>query len=102
MSAYFSHSGLPSTSPPRVWGAVLPVILAADGERLDANAVDTDVELLLAVEAGDVVVDLPAEANLDQVLGVHRKVMANREAAARPERQVFAELTVLQRQVGDV
>ena len=70
----------------RVPGEVLrgrhPLRFAADGEPLQAHAVETDVELVPLAHADDVVVLLPPQQDLDRVLGVERKV--DSESARRP------------------
>jgi hypothetical protein len=50
---------------------------------------------LRPAHAHDVVLILPSQANRDRVLAINRKVIANRHAAARSKRQVFALLIVL-------
>ena len=68
---------------------------AADREPLQQLAVEPDVELLRPAHAHDVVLILPAETDFDEVLAVDRKVVANGDAAARSERQIFALPIVL-------
>ena len=63
--------------------------LAADGESLDELAVEPDVELLRPAHAHQVVLILAAQPDRDQILAIDRKLVANRDAAARTERQVF-------------
>ena len=63
--------------------------LAADDESLDQLAVEPHVELLRPAHAHQVVLILPPQPDLDRVLAVDRKLVANRDAAARSERQVF-------------
>ena len=48
----------------------------------------------------DVVVDLPAEPNLERILAVEGEVVAHGEAAARAERHVVTETHVLFEQPG--
>ena len=97
-----------------------PLVLDILGVGVDAAAVDAATHLeqfeLLPVEADiDVVHDLqaanlvadiqrvPLQPQLDLVLAVHREVVANGGAAARPERQVLAQALVLHEgHVGDV
>src|SRR5262249_606449 len=67
-----------------------PLAFAANGEPLHQRTVETDVELLRPAHAHDVVLILPPQTNFDHVLAINRKVVANRHAAARSERQVFA------------
>ena len=66
-----------------------------NGEPLDERAVHADVELLRRTEAADVVGVGSLETQLERVLAVHREPMPDRDAATRPERQVFAEAVVL-------
>ena len=68
---------------------------ASNGEPLQQLAVEADVELLRPSHALEVILILPLETNLDEVLAVDRKVVANRHAAARSERQIFALPIVL-------
>ena len=67
----------------------------ADCEALQQLAIETDVELLRPSHALDVVLVLPLQTNLDQVLAFDRKVVVNRKAAARSERQILALALVL-------
>ena len=67
----------------------------ADGEPFQQLAIEADVELLRPSHALDVVLILPLEPDFDQVLAVGRKVVANRETAARSERQILALPIVL-------
>src|SRR5258706_7704641 len=55
---------------------------ASDGKPLDQSAIETDVEQLRPAHAHDVILILPSQANLDHVLAINRKVIANRHAAA--------------------
>ena len=73
--------------------ALLPV--AADGEAADTLAVHAHVELVSAAEAAHVAVLLLPQAEPDDVLAVDREVVLDRDAAARPERQVVADRAVL-------
>ena len=75
---------------------------AADGEPLQQLAIETDVELLRPAHALEVILILPLQTNLDEVLAVDGKVMANRDAAARSERQIFALPIVLHHVQGDL
>ena len=90
----------------RIPGEVLrrrhPLGFAADGEPLQAHAVETEVELVRLAHADDVVVLLPPQQHLDRVLGVERKVIANQRAALRTERQVVADAFVLHQRFGDL
>ncbi len=69
--------------------------LAADDEALQQLAVETDVELLRPAHAHQVVLILPAQADLDQILAIDREHVANGDAAARSERQIFILAIVL-------
>ena len=69
---------------------------ASDGEPFQQLAIEADVELLRPPHALEVILILPLETNLDEVLAVDGKVVANRDAAARSERQIFALPVVLQ------
>ena len=79
-----------------------PLRFAADGEPLQAHAVETEVELVPLAHADDVVVLLAAQQDFDRVLGVERKVIANERAALRAERQVVADPLVLHQRLGDL
>ena len=68
---------------------------AAHGESLQELAVETHVELLRPAHAHQVVLILPAQPHLDQVLAVDRELVANRDAAARAERQIVILTVVL-------
>ncbi len=83
-----------------LWGRS-PVALAADRERPGSLAVETNLETLRLIETGDVVVNLTAQADLDQVLAVDGKVMMNGDPASRTERQLVADLSVLLCQIGN-
>ena len=73
-----------------------PLASASDGEALQQLSIESDIELLWPAHAHDVVLILPAQANLDAIFAVDWKVMANRDAATGSERQVFALPVVLQ------
>ena len=66
-----------------------PRRLAADGESLDQLAVEPHVELLRPAHAHQVILILATQPDADRVLAVDRKLVANRDPAARSERQVF-------------
>src|SRR6185436_13112859 len=68
---------------------------ASDREAFQQSGVEADVELLRPAHAFQVILVLPLETNLDEVLAVDRKVATNRDAAARSERQIFALPIVL-------
>src|SRR5205085_10640544 len=69
--------------------------LAADAEPLQQFSVETNVELLGPSHPLDVVLVLPLQADLDEVLAASWKVVRNCGAAARSERQVLALPIVL-------
>ena len=69
---------------------------ASDREPLQQLAVEANIELLRPTHALEVILILPLKTNLDEVLAVDRKVVANRDAATRSERQIFALPVVLQ------
>src|SRR5437016_5386788 len=64
-------------------------------QTLDSHAIEPDVQLLRRSHPEDVVVVGFLQTDLDAVLAVDRKVIANRETAARPEREVVADAIVL-------
>src|SRR6516225_5005785 len=68
---------------------------AADGKPLDELPVKANVELLRPAHPLDVVLILPLEPDLDDVLAVKRKIKMNREAATGAERQIFVLPVVL-------
>ena len=67
----------------------------ADFEALHQLAVHADVELLRPPHAHDVVLILPAQTNLYEIRAVGGKIIVNRDAAARAERQILALPVVL-------
>ena len=74
---------------------------AADHERLDMGLVDPQVELVRHVaEPDDVVVEVAAQVELEEVLPVEREVVPDGEAAPRSEGQVLARAVVLVLEVG--
>ena len=73
----------------------LQCLRPADRGRQHAFAVHAHLDLVRRTETDDVVVELSPQADLDDVLAVDRKVMTNRNTAARTERQVFAHLAIL-------
>ena len=99
-SAYSSHVRSPRTAPANVRGGGVPG-RAADGEQRHPRAVQAHLELLPVLEAAHVVVELPLQANLDVVLGIEGKVVSDRDAAARPERQILAHAEILKPHRGD-
>src|SRR5215471_5367216 len=58
-------------------------------EALHQLAVDTNIEPLRPSHSHQVVLILPPQTNLDDVLAVDGEVVMNGETAARPERQIF-------------
>src|SRR5262245_20847327 len=68
---------------------------AADREPLQQLAIEPHVELLRPAHTLDVVLILPLQPDLDRILAVDGKVAANRDPAARSERQLFALAVVL-------
>src|SRR5919198_5444617 len=76
-------------------GGGSPLRGAADGETLQQLAIEADVELLRPSHALDVVLVLPLQAHRDPVLALDRKVVVNRDPAARSKRQILALALVL-------
>ena len=85
-----------------VLGGRHPLRFAADGEPLQENAVEAHIELMPLSHANDVVVLLPSQQDLDGVVPVDRKVIADERAAPRAERQLVAEPLVLHQRLGDL
>jgi hypothetical protein len=79
------HVHLPLRIALRVAGEALrrgaAAALAADGELPHACTVDAHVDLVRLAQADDVEIQLPPQDDLDRVLAVARKVMADRRAA---------------------
>ena len=76
--------------------ATLNLIRPADREPRDPAAVETNIQLALLGHADNRRGVLPSlQTNLDDVLGVQRKVMADSDSAARSDRQVAALAFVL-------
>ena len=69
--------------------------LAAHAEPRDTPAVQPDVEVVRLVEIHDVLVHTPFQPNPDDVFAVEWKAMADRDAGARPKRQILAHPVVL-------
>ena len=69
--------------------------VAPDHEASEQPAVEAHLELLRPAHAHDVVLVLPAEAHLQEVLAVDGEVVPHGEAAPRAERQVLALPLVL-------
>src|SRR4030095_6020147 len=67
----------------------------ADREALEQLAIESHVELLRPPHAHEGILVLPPQGHLDQILTVGRKVVVNREAAARSERQILTLPVVL-------
>src|SRR5215470_275506 len=92
------HVFLPRVIAGETWLAIAGVTgrrgsslsFTSNGEPLHERAVEADVELLRPPHTHDVVLILPSQADLDHVLAINRKVIANRHATTRSERQVFA------------
>ena len=64
-------------------------------KRFSSLPSSAHVELLRPAHAHQVVLILPPQPDLDQVLAVDREVVVNGDAAARSERQIFALPIVL-------
>ncbi len=69
--------------------AKLLFVLAADGGQFDALAVDADFHLVQLFQALDHVGGGSPQPNFDHVLAVQREIVANRQPAARSQRQAF-------------
>ena len=69
---------------------------AADMEQRHPLAVQAHLELLPVLQAAHVVVELPLQPDANVVLPVQREIVAYRDAAAGPERQVLAHPQVLE------
>ena len=63
------------------------VLRAAEPRQDDALAVEGDFEVVLELETADDVDRFPIEPRADHVLAVDREVVADRDAAARADRQ---------------
>ncbi len=74
---------------------------AAHGELRHAPAVDADLDLLPRLQPANVAVELPPQPDPDVVLRIHGEVMPDRDAPARPERQILAHAVILEPQLGD-
>jgi hypothetical protein len=72
-----------------------PLRLAADAEALRALAVQPHFELVRFAHSQDVVVQLTPQPDFDHVLGVDREPVTDRQAAARPERQILVHPFIL-------
>ena len=72
-----------------------------DGEPLQQLSVEPHVELLRPTHAHQVVLVLPPQTNLDAVVSSRREVVARGDAAASPERQIFALPIVLHHVLGN-
>jgi len=79
-----------------------PRCLAAERELPDAGAVKTKIDLVCFVDPADIADVVGPQTDLNPILAVDRKVMANRRAAARAEREVFALLVVLEQVQRDI
>ena len=75
---------------------------ASHREPLQQLAIQADVEPLRPPDALEVILILPLQADFDQVLAIDRKVVVNRDAAARSQRQVFTLPVVLQHMQRDL
>ena len=67
----------------------------ADGEPPHQTSVEADLDVLGGSHAHDVVVDHPAQPDLHAVVAVERKVVADGQPPAGPERELFAHAVVL-------
>ena len=89
-------TGKPGLAAAGITGRRRPALpAAANGKALEQPAIEADIEPLRPAHAHDVVLVLPPQADFNHVLGIDRKVVMNGDAAARPERQVFALAVVL-------
>src|SRR5262249_28376073 len=83
-----------SARPNRAWS------LAPDCELLHAFTVQTHLELVRLGNAAYFVAPRPLQPDFDDVLAVERKVMPDRHAAPRPERELFVHPSVLHQVFG--
>src|SRR5262249_46835774 len=78
--------------------AARAIFAAAQRKELQTLAVQSDVDLVLNVEAANLVADIQGvalQAHLDLVFAVDREVVPDRDTAARAERLVLAHALVL-------
>src|SRR6185369_1320579 len=64
-------------------------------ESVDADAVNSDVDLMRLTHTDDVVVELTPQADPDDVLAIGGEMVPNNNSALRAEWQVFAHPIVL-------
>ena len=83
-------------------GRRVPGIHAADREPLEQRPRETQIELVSRRNTPHVAIEASLQAHPDDVLAVDRKMMANREPAARPEREVLAHARNLKQLLRDV
>ena len=62
---------------------------SAHREPLDERSIEPEIELLRPSHAHQVVLVLPAQPDLEQVLSIHREIVSHRDAAPRSEGEVF-------------
>ncbi len=84
--------------PANVYGVGLPLASPPTVNIFSRAAVEPHFEGVRPSDADDVVVELPLQPDLDDILAVHREPVAHRETAARSERQIFAGAIVLRHQ----
>ena len=75
---------------------------STDREPLDQRAIDPAVDLMRLPHPQDVAVQLPFQPDFDLVVAAEWKVITDRGAALRSERQVVAHAPVLHEQPRDV
>ena len=89
--------GIPGDVPGKTQRGHLPDGIGVTHRKAgDELTIHPYVELLRRRKADDVVRKIPVQANLDGVLAVHRKVVPDRNAATRPERERVVLTIVLQ------
>ena len=99
----FRVSGKTRLSVPGITRSGGPALgCSPNREALEQLAIQPNIELLRPPHPFDVVLILPLQTNFDEVLTRGREVMANRDPATRPERQVFTLPVVLQHMQRDL
>ena len=65
-------------------------------------SIEAHFQLVRPTESDDVVIELPSQADFDDIFGVERKSMMDGDAATRPKGEVLTDPFILNQSFGDV
>src|SRR5262249_15902517 len=68
---------------------------AADCESFNASTIQANIDLMRFHHSDDVVIELTSQTNVENILTIFRKVMANHETTLRTEQKILTHPVIL-------